>query len=388
MKTEPNIRVHSHVPADWSDNVARAEPFIVRAAFDPPFSLDVVRKLGSSTQVTVQEQRTGEREQLLLADLVDSLERDDLVRYMSQKRVPRCLEHLLPDDPFPGASAVAGLKKPNFWLGARDAHTGLHRDGYHNVILQLDGTKRFTLLSPRDDECVYPAGPTGMFGNYAGIGSVMNVDLAKFPRFRDASPVECELEPGDILFLPFAWWHEVSTVTPSLMLNYWWPAPPDVVLRRDTQEILRSSEWFLHLLLTATDLSQFPSDHDLVEYLVRGGYVLLAAIILGYGADDFANALVGVNKVDANLLASASMHELYAGNSIEDHAYRLFESIRADYLGASVLLGTPPPYREFNTLVLNGLLREERRKYGLPSWDRICRSNSAWLKNPYVHSND
>lgn len=53
--------------------------------------------------------------------------------------------------------------------------------------------------------------------------------FAEFPRFRDAKVAWCELEVGDMLFLPASWFHEVESFGSEnghLALNYWFH-PPD-----------------------------------------------------------------------------------------------------------------------------------------------------------------
>ena len=40
------------------------------------------------------------------------------------------------------------------------------------------------------------------------------------------------LEPGDVLFVPRHWWHQVTTVSPwSLSVNTWLPHPHDNTAR-------------------------------------------------------------------------------------------------------------------------------------------------------------
>ena len=40
------------------------------------------------------------------------------------------------------------------------------------------------------------------------------------------------LEPGDVLFVPHQWWHQVTTVSPwSVSVNTWLPHPQDNTAR-------------------------------------------------------------------------------------------------------------------------------------------------------------
>ena len=37
------------------------------------------------------------------------------------------------------------------------------------------------------------------------------------------------IEPGEMLFLPFGWWHRVETLTTSVAANFWWWTLPMIV---------------------------------------------------------------------------------------------------------------------------------------------------------------
>ena len=54
-----------------------------------------------------------------------------------------------------------------------------------------------------------------------------NEDDSRFPRLAKAIKREVILEPGDLLFLPAYWWHEVTTlpVQPNeitVSINFWY----------------------------------------------------------------------------------------------------------------------------------------------------------------------
>ena len=57
-------------------------------------------------------------------------------------------------------------------------------------------------------------------------------DLARYPRFAQALAAGevAELEPGDALFYPALWWHQVEARDGfNIMMNYWWDAVPDFI---------------------------------------------------------------------------------------------------------------------------------------------------------------
>jgi hypothetical protein len=50
-------------------------------------------------------------------------------------------------------------------------------------------------------------------------------DLERYPRFAQALAVAetVDVEPGDAVFIPRLWWHNVESLEPlNLSMNYWW----------------------------------------------------------------------------------------------------------------------------------------------------------------------
>ena len=48
-----------------------------------------------------------------------------------------------------------------------------------------------------------------------------DVSVEEFPKFQQASWVECRQEAGQILFVPSGWYHQVTNlVCPYFLLNY------------------------------------------------------------------------------------------------------------------------------------------------------------------------
>ncbi len=55
-------------------------------------------------------------------------------------------------------------------------------------------------------------------------------DLDRFPRFAAAmaASMSAELEPGDAIFVPSLWWHQVEALAPfNMLMNYWIDPPAD-----------------------------------------------------------------------------------------------------------------------------------------------------------------
>lgn len=70
------------------------------------------------------------------------------------------------------------------------------------------------------------------------------VDTETFPKWARATPVVVTLRPGDMLYVPFHWWHWCFNYNQSATVNYWWDPgheagvvwPPDDQGRGDVED--------------------------------------------------------------------------------------------------------------------------------------------------------
>jgi hypothetical protein len=109
------------------------------------------------------------------------------------------------------------------WIGPAGTLTSLHHDLTNNFIAQLVGRKRLKIL---------PASEVGRVYNHQHVFSAISdlddpdLDLTRFPRLTGARAYEIILEPGEILFVPLAWWHQVKSLDFSVtatFTNFLWP---------------------------------------------------------------------------------------------------------------------------------------------------------------------
>ncbi|MEO7495984.1 MAG: cupin-like domain-containing protein [Massilia sp.] len=113
---------------------------------------------------------------------------------------------------------------PRFWMGPAGTVTPLHCDYDDNIFAQIWGRKRITLAPPHHDEFLYPseANPI-LFGSPFDPEAP---DFEKFPLARQATTIECIVEPGEMLYVPAGWYHQVRALTFSLSSNRWARAVP------------------------------------------------------------------------------------------------------------------------------------------------------------------
>lgn len=111
------------------------------------------------------------------------------------------------------------------WIGNR-VRTQTHFDPSHNIACLVAGRRAFTLFPPEQIDNLYPApfdtGPGGVAVSLAGIEEP---DFDRYPRLKIAlaAAVTVELEPGDALYVPYAWWHHVQSLADfNILVNTWW----------------------------------------------------------------------------------------------------------------------------------------------------------------------
>ncbi|MGB6306591.1 MAG: cupin-like domain-containing protein [Steroidobacteraceae bacterium] len=229
------------------------------------------------------------------------------------------LDHL--DPPAIYAPAASGLGFPDFarentlelldasvvprlWLGnAVTAPT--HYDMHDNVACMVAGHKRFTLFPPDQLANLY-VGPLDLSpgGQPTSLVRLANPDLQRFPRFAQAlaAAETADLEPGDAIFIPNLWWHNVESLDPiNLLVNYWWfgasrgAGSPYAALVMGLMSITELPESRREIWRTIFDHYVFQSNGDPVPYLPadrRGVLGPIDAALLAYMREGVIKSLV------------------------------------------------------------------------------------------------
>jgi 50S ribosomal protein L16 3-hydroxylase len=119
--------------------------------------------------------------------------------------------------------------------------TAAHFDQNVNFVLQLHGTKKWTIAANEN-----VVNPTERFA----IGQPMTSELASY--FEGATPFkmpsdaqEVVLAPGSLLFVPRGYWHETSAEGDALALNFTFsqPAWVDLFTAALRSRLVLSPEW-------------------------------------------------------------------------------------------------------------------------------------------------
>ena len=101
-----------------------------------------------------------------------------------------------------------------FWFGPAGTITPLHHDPVNLMMAHVSGRKQWRLISPNQTPLLY---------NYIGVFSKVdleNPDYNKYPLFRKVKYIDVVLEPGEVIFIPVGWWHQVKALDTSIAVSF------------------------------------------------------------------------------------------------------------------------------------------------------------------------
>lgn len=120
---------------------------------------------------------------------------------------------LLWDDVGPIPGYLTEERTGFFWMGPKGTITPFHHDLTNNLLLQIVGTKRVTLVS---------AAQTPRMANWHHCYSRLTpADVS--PGGADPTKPHAfatHLNPGEILFIPVGWWHHVEGLTTTIGMSF------------------------------------------------------------------------------------------------------------------------------------------------------------------------
>lgn len=152
-------------------------------------------------------------------DLIETGRSTDV--YLSGVSIPDFFPSLENDIPNLPYINTTGKIKKQLWLGIKGTVAPLHCDIWDNFLCQVSGTKRLVLFDSRDTSCLYPYSSFSKAPHISKM-NIDSVDTNEFPRFKEVVGYEGIIEPGDVLFMPAGWWHQVWTLDESISVNFWW----------------------------------------------------------------------------------------------------------------------------------------------------------------------
>jgi len=120
---------------------------------------------------------------------------------------------------FPGHILDKNIAPANgmLWIGPAGTVTSLHHDLTDNLIAQVVGRKRFKIAAAADVAKLY---------NFKHVFSVISdleapeANATRYPALKDLQLYDVVLNPGEMIFVPVGWWHQVKSIDFSVTITY------------------------------------------------------------------------------------------------------------------------------------------------------------------------
>ncbi|MFO0665279.1 MAG: cupin-like domain-containing protein [Polyangiaceae bacterium] len=194
--------------------------------------LDISRDGTFAGGKNVVDGTTRRQEELSLAECIDRIRRTEGDLGTTKERAYVYGSRTEPFAPLlveyspPSALIPAGAHSyTQVWMGGAGNVTPAHFDVADNLLVQVRGRKKVLLWDPSH----YPllsVNPTGTKGERQSMmGDMHAVDVERYPHFAKAESLSCDLAPGDMLFIPLAWFHYILTLEFSISINHFWHSP-------------------------------------------------------------------------------------------------------------------------------------------------------------------
>jgi len=170
-------------------------------------------------------------------------------------------DFVLPDELFPREqlfSSVLRVSSPRLQLWT-------HYDTMNNFLCQIVGHKDAVLFSPEEVPNLYLDGDKSMV-------RCMDGDDERFPLFRRAMQWRTRLDPGDVLFIPALWFHNMTADDLSIAVNlFYHELPSKMYDRRDVygnRELIPAQRAVQSLDSALSNLRTLPNEYRSF-YLLR-----------------------------------------------------------------------------------------------------------------------
>jgi len=151
---------------------------------------------------------------------------DGRTLYMGSTEISRWFPGLLAEHQLP---LTDWQPLASVWIG-NQAQIAAHYDFPHNLACNLVGEREFLLFPPDQISNLYP-GPMEFApgGQDVSMVDFNRLDTERFPRAAEAlqSAQLTRLQPGDVLYIPSMWWHQVTgKAAVNVLLTHWWRDTP------------------------------------------------------------------------------------------------------------------------------------------------------------------
>jgi len=138
---------------------------------------------------------------------------------------PGPLSPLLQDIGTPSLVESVDVWQVSFWASQGPTTSSLHYDPHSNLLCVVRGHKTLRLLPPTGAvmHALRARPPYHESANHAADD--LWDDDNDLSQWYQLGMLEICLLPGDALYIPQGWWHQVLSVKGTLAVNFWWKSP-------------------------------------------------------------------------------------------------------------------------------------------------------------------
>ncbi|XP_020096263.1 uncharacterized protein LOC109715579 [Ananas comosus] len=210
-----DLRSHERVPLKFSTFIASCKSYLRES--------DAV-----SSSMAVQEEISKESANLSEPCSTSLSTRDQFyiaqVAISNDENKQRCpLQTLREDFLTPEFLATKSFSSINFWMNRAQSRSSTHYDPHHNLLCVVAGRKVVVLWPPSACPFLYPMPVYGEASNHSAV-NIENPDYSVHYRAKHSQEYSEKiiLEPGDALFIPEGWFHQVDSDDLTIAVNFWW----------------------------------------------------------------------------------------------------------------------------------------------------------------------
>ncbi|XP_035685478.1 bifunctional peptidase and arginyl-hydroxylase JMJD5-like [Branchiostoma floridae] len=113
---------------------------------------------------------------------------------------------------------TSNLQDYVMWISSGGTKSHLHMDNIDNVMCMISGSKEWLMVDRQ-------AGANVRLDRHEGAYSTVDVDrvdMYQYPEFRNLPWWSAHIGPGDCLYVPYAWLHQVRSHGRNIAINNWW----------------------------------------------------------------------------------------------------------------------------------------------------------------------
>ena len=119
--------------------------------------------------------------------------------------------------PLPEILANGGQPRGLFWIGPAGTFTPLHHDLTNNLLVQVTGRKRVVMVDALNLPHLY--NDQHVFSEVEDLTNPA-LDLERYAHMQGLKAHEVVLKPGQMLYIPLGWWHQVSALDFSVSITH------------------------------------------------------------------------------------------------------------------------------------------------------------------------